>query len=122
MKLECQQLCSSSLQQELEAALAQLEKHQANREKRQAEIHTKKTSELTLLNDDLKAEIGKLGVRRILWGCAQSGGWETNLARVGLGCMGQDTVTRGRLVALATTRQGSAVCVPRAVICHSRCK
>lgn len=63
MKLECQQLCSSSLQQELEAALAQLEKHQANREKRQAEIHTKKTSELTLLNDDLKAEIGKLGVQ-----------------------------------------------------------
>lgn len=62
MKLECQQVSSSSLQQELEVTLAQLEKEQVTREKRLGEIHSKKILELTLLNDDSKAEIGKLSV------------------------------------------------------------
>lgn len=63
MKLECQQLSSKSLQQELESTLAKSEKEQATREKRLEEVHSKKVLELTLLHDDFKAEIGKLNVR-----------------------------------------------------------
>ena len=62
MKLERQQVSSNSLQQELEATQTQLEKEQAMREKRMGEVHSKKILELTLLNEDSKAEIGKLSV------------------------------------------------------------
>lgn len=67
--MECQQVSSKSLQHELETALAQLEtvlaqleKEQAAHERKLAEVHSKKTSETTALND----EIGKLNVRVLL--------------------------------------------------------
>ena len=63
MKLDYQQMSSSSLQQELETALAQLKKEHSIHEKRLAGDHSKKMSELTLLNSDLRAEISKLNVR-----------------------------------------------------------
>lgn len=62
-------MSSSSLQQELEATLAQLKKEHSMHEKRLAGDHSKKMSELTLLNSDLRAEISKLNVciNNALW-------------------------------------------------------
>lgn len=71
MKLERQQVSSNSLQQELEATQTQLEKEQAMREKRMEEVHSKKILELTLLNDDSKAEIGKLNVCLLVEMCLE---------------------------------------------------
>lgn len=65
MKLECQQVSSNSLQQELESTLAQMEKEQATRQKRFEQVHSKKVLELTLLNEDFKAGTGKLTVRML---------------------------------------------------------
>ena len=62
MKLECQQSSASSVQQELEAALAQLEAEQATQQKRLEEVNSKKLMDLTHQNHDLKADIEKLNV------------------------------------------------------------
>lgn len=63
MKLECQQSSASSVQQELEAALAQLEAEHGTQLKRLEEVNSKKLVDLTHQNDDLKADIEKLAVR-----------------------------------------------------------
>lgn len=62
MKLECLESSAAGLQQEVDCVLAQLEQEKAFREKRVAEVHSKGISDLTSLNEDLKAKIGKLNV------------------------------------------------------------
>ena len=64
--MECQQDSISSLQQELESMFSQKEQELATQEKRLDELHTKKTSQLTLYIDDLKSDIGKLNVIKIM--------------------------------------------------------
>ena len=52
----------SNLQQELDGTLAQLDQVNATHAKRLAEVHSKTISNLAAINEDLKAEIGKLNV------------------------------------------------------------
>ena len=66
MKVECLESSVSSLQQELDGVVAQLEQEKTIQAKRLAEVHSKTLSDLSSTNKDLMSEIGKLQVG-VLW-------------------------------------------------------